>query len=98
MSLGTEADLDPGDIVLDGNPARPKGLGAQHPQFWPTSHVLWPNGAWIKVPFGTRVGFGPGHMRTQLPLKKGHTTPPPFRVVSVVAKLLDGSRCHLIGR
>jgi len=37
-------------------------------------------------------------MRTQLPFKKGHTTPTPrFRPGSVVAKRLDGSRCHLIG-
>jgi len=34
MPLGTEVDLSPGDIVLDGDPARPPIL----------AHVLWPNG------------------------------------------------------
>jgi len=36
MPLGMKVDLGPGDIVLDGNPARPQGGGAQHPQFWPS--------------------------------------------------------------
>ena len=40
MSLGTEVDLGPDDILLDGNPACPKG--AQHPQI--LAHVLWPKG------------------------------------------------------
>jgi len=41
MPLGTEINLGPGDIVLDGNPAlHPKG--AQPPLFG--SYLLWPNG------------------------------------------------------
>jgi len=40
MSLGTEIGLGPGDIVLDGDPAPPKG--AQLPIFGPC--LLWPNG------------------------------------------------------
>jgi len=36
-------------------------------------------------------------MGTQLPSPKG-AQPPNFRPISVVAKWLDGSRCHLVGR
>jgi len=50
MRLGTEVGLDPGDIVLDGDPAPPKG--AQQP--------------------------------------------PTFRPMFIVAKRLDGSRCHWV--
>ena len=59
MPLGTEVDLGPGDIVLDGNPARPKG-GHSTPQFWPT--CCGQMAAWIKVPHGTGVGLSPGHI------------------------------------
>ena len=31
MSLGMEVGLGPGDFVLDGDPASPKGGGAEHP-------------------------------------------------------------------
>jgi len=41
MQLGTEVDLGPGDIVLDGDPA-PSPKGAQPPIFSPCP--LWLNG------------------------------------------------------
>jgi len=41
MPLGTEVDLGPGDIVLDGDPAPPKG-GTVPPVL---AHVLLPNGS-----------------------------------------------------
>jgi len=75
MPLDTELDLGPGDIVLDGKPARPQG-GGTAPAI--LAHVLWPNGAWIKVPFDTGVGLGQGHIvlhEDPAPLKKGHITP-----------------------
>ena len=40
MPLGTEVGLGPGDIVLNGEPAPPKGV--QPPIFGPCP--LWPNG------------------------------------------------------
>ena len=56
---------------------------------------------WIKMKLGTHVGLGPAtlcymgtHLRTP---PKGHSTPN-FWPISVVAKWLDGSRCHLVGR
>jgi len=49
---------------------------------------------------GTRVGLVPGHIvldGAQLPSPKG-AEPPNFRPIYVVAKWLDGSRCHLVWR
>ena len=60
MPLGTEVDLGPVDIVLDGNLARPQREGAQHPLFCATCCGL--TAAWIKVSLGTGVGLGPGHI------------------------------------
>jgi len=42
MPLGTKVDLGPGNIVLDGNPARPQRQGGTAPPI--LAHVLWPNG------------------------------------------------------
>jgi len=54
------------------------------------------------MPLGREVDFGPGDIvldgdSALLPPKKG-TAPPTFRPMSVVAKRLDGSRCHLVRR
>jgi len=52
---------------------------------------------WIKMKFGTEVGLGPGHIvleGTQL-LLPNRVTAPNFRPMSVVAKRLNGLRCHL---
>jgi len=44
MPLGTEVDLGPGDIVLDGNSACPQSDST--PQFWPTCCVAkWLHGS-----------------------------------------------------
>jgi len=53
----------------------------------------------IKMKLGVEVGLGPGHIVLDgnlAPSKSG--TAPNFRPISVVAKWLDGSRCHLVGR
>jgi len=56
---------------------------------------------WIKMKLGMQVGLGPGHIVLDgdpaPPPPKGQS-PPNFRPISVVAKWLDGSRCHLICR
>jgi len=55
MKLGTEVDLGPGHIVLDGDPARPlplplkRGTGSQF-----SAHVH------CGMPLGVEVGLGPG--------------------------------------
>ena len=61
MPLGKKVGLDPGDIVLDGDPALPPKKGAQPPTVSPNFRMLWPNG-WIKIPVGTEVGLDPGHI------------------------------------
>ena len=54
---------------------------------------------WIKMKLGTEVGVGPGRIVLDgdpAPLsKKGHSSPT-FRPMSIVAKLLGESRCHLV--
>ena len=55
----------------------------------------------IQMKLGKQVGLGPGHI-----VLDGNPAPPPskgdgapnFRPIFVVAKWLDGSRCHLVGR
>ena len=54
----------------------------------------------IKIKLDMQVGLGPGHI-----VLDGDPAPPPqggtapnFRPISVVAKWLDGLRCHLVWR
>ena len=93
MPLGMEVGLGlaPGDSVLDGDPDSPKG--AQYsPHF--SAHVYCGQRAgWMKMPLGTEVGLGSGDNVLDgepAPLRRG--TAPNFRLMSVVAKRLDGSR------
>ena len=54
---------------------------------------------WIKMKLGMKVGLGSRHIvldGNPAPSKKG--TAPNFPPMSVVAKRLDGSRCHLVQR
>ena len=72
----------------------PKG---HSPQF--LAHVCCGQTAgWIKMPLGTEVGLGPGDIvgTELLPQKGGHSSPH-FRPC-IVARCLDGSRCHLVWR
>jgi len=52
------------------------------------------------MPLGLEVGLGPGDFvfdGDPATPEKGHT-PPNFWPMSIVAKRLDGSRCHLVQR
>ena len=52
--------VDPGHIVLDGDPAPPKGHN--HPSSWPISVVAkWLDGS-IKMSLSMMVGLGPGNI------------------------------------
>jgi len=104
MPLAGEVGLGPSDIVLDGDPAllSPTG-GRAPPQF--SAHVYCAQtDGWIKIPLGVEIGLGPSHIVTDgdpAPLpQKGGKAPPPlnFQPMFVVAKRLDGSRCHLVRR
>ena len=99
MPLGMVVGLSPGHIVLDGQPAlSPK---EHSPHFLPISVVVKAAG-WIKVSLGMEVDLSPGDFvrdgdSAPLP-KKGAEPLPNFGPISVVAKRLDASRCHLIWR
>jgi len=56
---------------------------------------------WLTMKLGMQVGLGPGHIVLDgdpAPLPKKGTEPPNFRPISIVAKWLDGPRCHLLQR
>ena len=53
-----------------------------------------------QMPLGTEVGLGPGNIVPDgdpAPPNKRHSTPT-WRSMSILAKRLDGSRCHLVRR
>jgi len=57
---------------------------------------------WIKMPLGTMIGLSPGDSvldgdPSPSP-QRGGALSPNFRPISVVAKRLDASRCHLVWR
>jgi len=82
MPLGMEVGLSPGDSVLDGDPASPPPKG-HSPNFCP----MWPND-WMKDAtwYGSRPRPRP-HCIIQgaSSARKGHSSPPSFRPMSVVA-------------
>jgi len=101
MALGMEIGLSPGDFVLDRDPAplTKKKAESPFPIFCP--FLLWPNGymhqdaTWYggrPHPKGLCVRWGPS-----LPPQKGGRVPN-FRPMSIAAKGLYGSRCHLVRR
>jgi len=79
-------------------PHCPSQKGGRAPQF--LAHVYCGQTAgWIKMTFGMEVGLGPrphcARWRpSSPPQKKGGGTAPNFRPMSIVAKRLDGQRCH----
>jgi len=54
----------------------------------------------IKMKLGAQVGLGPGHIVLDgdlaVPPQRGRHSPSNFQPISVVAKWLHGSRCHLV--
>jgi len=99
MELGIQVGLNPGHIVLDGNPApRPPKGHSPRPQF--SDHICCGQLAgWIKMPLGRNVGLDPGDIVLDgdpAPPSQKWGRAPKFLLMSVVAKRLDGSRCHFI--
>jgi len=100
MPLGRQVGLSQSDIVLAGDPAPPSSNREQSPPPIFGRVYFGQTAGWIKMPLGTEVGLGPGHIVLDgdpAPLPKG-AQPPNFRPISVVAKWLDGSRCHMVWR
>ena len=101
MPLCTEVDLGPGDIVLDGDPVPPSPKKGTQPPI--LAHVRCGQTAgWTKMSLGTEVRLGLGDFVLDgdpAPTPKNGALPPPnFRRMSIVAKRLDGSRCHFVRR
>ena len=89
MPRGMEVGLSPCDFVFDGGTASPNVRCGQ-------------TAGCTKMPLGMKVGLGPGDFvfdgDSAPPEKKAHPPPPNFWPMSIVAKRLDGSRCHLVLR
>jgi len=77
MPLGSEVNLGPGNIVLDGVTAPPKR--GTTPQFSVLTYYGQMAG-WMKAPLGTEVDLGPGHIVLDwIPvLRERGTAPPPL--------------------
>jgi len=73
---------------------------AQPPIFGP--YLLWPMAGWIKMPLSREVGLLAQttlcYMGTHGSLPKKGAEPLNFWPMSIVAKLLGGSRCHIVRR
>ena len=77
----------------------PKKEAEPTPIFGP--FLLWTNG-WMDqdMLLGTEVGLSPGHivldgeLGTHLPHSERGTGAPTFEPMSIMAKRLDGPRCH----
>jgi len=95
MPLGTEVGLGPGDFCVPWGPNYPQKKGHTHPtQF--LAHVYCGQTAeWIKMPLGTEVELGAGHIvlvGSQLSAK-GAQHPPLFQPMSIVATVAHLSYC-----
>jgi len=97
MTLGMEVGIGPGHIVLNGDPSPPKRGTAS--QFSAHVHCRQTAG-WIKMQLGMEVGLSPDDFvldgdPAPPPPKKKWAQPSNFPPMSIVAKQLDGSKCHL---
>ena len=98
MPLGTQVGLSPDNSVLDGDPAPLHKKGAEPPPQFLVHFYCGQTAGDIKMPLGMDVGLRPGDF-----VLDGDPVPPPhkgggapnFRPMFIVAKRLDGLRCHL---
>jgi len=95
MSLGMAVGLSPGDFVLDGTQHLPPPKKGHSPQFLAHAYCGKPAGC-IRIPLATEVGLSLGNVRWGPSFRspKG-AQPPNIRPMFVLAKWLDGPRCHL---
>jgi len=100
VPLGSKVGLDPSDIMLDEDPA-PLPKRAQTYQFSGIVCCAQMAG-WIKMPLGMEVGLSPCDSvldgNPDPSPQRGWSSVPNFRPISIVAKRLDASRCHLVWR
>jgi len=89
-------------IVLDGDPVPPplSKKGAKPPPQFSVHVYCGQTAACMKMPLGMEVGLSPGDFvldRDPALFPKGGEAPN-FRPMSIAAKQLDASRCHLVRR
>jgi len=58
LVLGMEVGLNPGDFVLDGDPAPLPQKGAEPPSQFSAHFYCGQTAGWIKMPLGIEVGLG----------------------------------------
>jgi len=100
LVLGMEVGLSSGDFVLDRDPA-PSPKRGRSPSKFSGHFYCGQTAGCIKMPLGTDVGLSPGDFvldGNPVPLPQKGSEAPNFRSVFIVAKRLDGSRCHLARR
>ena len=100
IALGMDVGLDPGHIVLDEDPAPLPKKGSRAPQIFGPFLLHGQIAVCNRIPPGTEVDLSSlGDIALDgdqaYPPLKGHSIPN-FRPLSVVAKRLDGLRCHLV--
>ena len=96
---GMQVGLGPGHIVLDGDSASLPKKGAEPP--FSAHFRCGQTAGCIKTLLGMEVGRSPGDFVLDgdpAPPKKGAEPLPNFRPISIVAKRLHGSTCHLVRR
>jgi len=95
-----QVSLGPGHTVLYGDPSAPSPKGHSPAKF--SAHICCVQMArWMKMPLGMEVGLDPSDIVLdwdRAPHPQKGAEPPNFRPMSIVAKRLHGSRCHLVWR
>jgi len=95
----TEVGLSSGDFVLDGDPLSTSQKGGGAPKF--SAHVYCgQTTGWINMALGMQAGLSPGDFVLDgdpaPSLKKRRRPLPNFRPISIMAKRLHASTCHLV--
>jgi len=91
----------PRGLCVRWRPSPPPQKGGGAPKFLADVYC-GQTGGWIKMTLGMKVGFGPGDSVLDVDAapspQRGWSPVPNFRPISIVAKRLDASRCHLVWR
>ena len=96
MALGMEVGLGPGDFVFDADPATPRTEGTPTTTQFLAHVYCGQTAGWMKTPLGTEVDLDPGHTVLDggpSSARKGQSSPPSFRPVSIVATVAHLSYC-----
>jgi len=75
-------------VTSNGSPYAIRPLSCQYPVC--NIDVLWPYGGWIKMPFGTEIGLGPGNI-----VLDGDPAPPPPQKGAQQPAIFAVYRCRL---